>query len=371
MNAAGYVEGHADWNSLMDSPALEVQGVLSSFQYATLYPGDTIEYTFKNGSNYTQTWYAYYSETYGTGPLTTGGDFYNFFVLGLWPANYDDEHPEVWWPVWNTTSEGNSTEPDSNTTPKPLDPYGCATGASTKDNWCSVTSGAYPNNPVVSQKDLAINGGGIVTGYILEDLSTGVLSIPSFVQDTNDIEYFRKAVREFINNATTAKVSKVVIDLQQNSGGSTFLAYDTFAQFFPAIEPYGASRMRSHALADVLGETYTSWWNKPGTNQDDWWNFAALEWIVTNRINADTDNLFASWSEFSGPVMSNGGQFTLPERYNTSDFTFDYAAFNYIPWGRDPDEPTEKTTQPWAAEDIVIVSNSYFTPLLICVANHG
>lgn len=48
----GLLEPHADWNQLMNTPALNIQGGLTTFGgSATLYPGDELDIILKNGSN--------------------------------------------------------------------------------------------------------------------------------------------------------------------------------------------------------------------------------------------------------------------------------------------------------------------------------
>jgi hypothetical protein len=48
----GLLEPHADWNSLMMTPALTIQGGLTIFGgAATLYPGDELNIILKNGSD--------------------------------------------------------------------------------------------------------------------------------------------------------------------------------------------------------------------------------------------------------------------------------------------------------------------------------
>ena len=299
----------------MNSPALDIQPTLSRFQHATLYPGDSrhgheiygsaLNVTFKNGSYYEKRWVAVYIELEDTGPLLTGGDFYNFFVLGLMP-NSSLEHDSDWkW--WPTLPQENSTseEPTGKSETESI----CTQGNVTAQNWCNVSHEAYPNNPIIAQDHLTIRGGGIVTGYVLDDISTGVLSIPSFVQENENAITFRHAVQGFIDAATSAKVKKIVIDLQRNPGGAGFLPYDTFKLFFPSLDPYGASRMRSHELANVLGEAYTGFWSRKDPR-----DIEALqsEWVVTSRLNADTNSTFRSWLEYFGPVAGGGGTFSLP-----------------------------------------------------------
>ncbi|RYO31759.1 hypothetical protein AA0111_g4700 [Alternaria arborescens] len=359
-NSEGFLEPHADWNAIMNNPALDIQGIPSTFQSANLYPGDGIfsdalNFTLQNDTVVKTVWWAICVDCEDTGPLTTGGDFYNYFVLGNLPESYVEGGQ--WWPTMKDESQPPSNDSDSSFNfTAVLEAY-CTEGASSNQNWCMDSHGAYPNNPMTTQADLSIVGGGIVSSYMLDDNSTAVLSIPSFFQDGQDISSFRQAVHDFVGNASQRQASRVIIDLQQNSGGLVLLAYDTFKQFFPSFEPNGASRQRSHELSNILGEAYTEWWNRSGHNQPENSHLAANEWIVTNRINAATGEDFASWSEFYGPEASNGDRFSGSQRYNLSDQSFDYAAFGNYPYGYNPDEPITDTLPPWAPEDIVILTD--------------
>jgi hypothetical protein len=130
--------------------------------------------------------------------LTTGGDFYNFYVLGLAPESY------------NATAYFDSL----------------ATSEGSEDNSTSSTpevthwaNRAYPNTTLVHQEDLGNTG--FVTGYLLDDISTAVLSIPTF---NSDVEPFSAVLGKFIANASDAEAKRLIIDLQQNDGGQTSLA---------------------------------------------------------------------------------------------------------------------------------------------------
>jgi len=85
LQSSGNIEPHADWNALMRSPPLDIQGWLTPFDGAgSFYPGDDLKFVLENGSNIDSSWIAIYNDDVNiTGPLTTGGDMYNFFVLGL------------------------------------------------------------------------------------------------------------------------------------------------------------------------------------------------------------------------------------------------------------------------------------------------
>jgi hypothetical protein len=127
------------------------------------------------------------------------------------------------------------------------------------------------------QANLGITDGGIVTGYFLDGISTGILSIPSFYSTGYDTVDFFISSDYFINNATEKKIEKVIIDLQQNSGGLTYLAISTFKRFFYGINPWIGSRIRSHEMANILGQAYSEWWDSlevggDGVGGDDIFN---------------------------------------------------------------------------------------------------
>lgn len=274
------LEPHADWNQLMGSPAQDIQYSLDVFAGgATFYPGDGLNFMLENGTEVATWWIARYSNPEFTGPLTTGGDFYNYYVLGLIPDSYNHV------PLPDTFNSSLATDG--------------STDFAYLTNWSSISL-AYPYKADVYQPQLAPAGsGGVVTGYLIDDISTGVLSIPSFDQVGWGVGNFSGTVQNFVDNATDADISRVVIDLQQNSGGAVLLAFTTFKQFFPQIDPFAGSRRRSHQLANVLGNVTTSYWET--LSGDDKALLDATEWVVTDRINAATEDNFTSWAEYYGP----------------------------------------------------------------------
>ena len=50
---------------------------------------------------------------------------------------------------------------------------------------------------------------------------------------------------------------------------------------------------------------------------------AANEWVITDRLSAATGKNFSSWSEYQGPITDKGDEFSLVERYDLSNPTFD------------------------------------------------
>lgn len=310
LNSWGYLEPHAEWNDLMSHPTLDIQGGLTIFSGSgTFYPGDAFNITFENSTDPLElSWVAIYNEpANATGPLTTGGDFYNYFVLGLLPDSY------------NPDLGADSTQ---DTTTPALDE-----SEATPGNWTEASYGAFPESPNVSQWDLGLYRDGLVSGYFYEDISTGVLSIPSFDAVPDSIGNWSAAVEDFIRDASAAGLKKVVIDLERNSGGATLLAYLTFKLFFPDLAPFGGSRRRSFEMANTLGSATTEWWTALDENDDSErytkYDAAANEWVITDRLNSANGQNFSSWSEYQGPVVDNGDSFSLTEQYDLANPTFD------------------------------------------------
>ena len=220
LNAVGGLEPHADWNMLMQSAALDIQGYYEIFSgAATFYPGDTINFSFENGtSTGPLPFLAVYNSPGDTGPLETGGDFYNFFVLGFYPEAYFDELE---------AAAASSTTTDDSTTSETSPPA----ATSTTVGWDNP---AYPTSDVV-QPDLSIIGGGTLTGYFLNESSVAVLSIPSFDEYGDALGTFTDTISEFIERSQAAGMKKIVIDLQQNGGGDLFLAIDAFKQVYEVL----------------------------------------------------------------------------------------------------------------------------------------
>ncbi|KAF5846397.1 hypothetical protein GGP41_003794 [Bipolaris sorokiniana] len=344
INAVGGIEPNADWNQLFYTPALAIQGSGGIWDSGVrFYPGDEIELVMENGTDYIDYWLALWKEPYKTGPLTTGGDLYNYFVLNLLPASYDPSG-SFYNPAYAPAEDPvNTTEPVVVPTPE--------------QSWTSISSGAYPN-PDVRQEGLAVVTDGIISGYFLPQVNAATLSIPSFAQYSDSIGDFSSAVGDFISNTTKQGLKRVVIDLQQNTGGTVELAFSTFKRFFPNVDPYAGSRRRNHHLGGIIGEAYTSYFNSLDPSDPDYEYFLAAEWVATSRLNAATGQNFTSWAEYTGPVLEKGDSFSLTERYNLSNSAFTSALFEgWVPLGYSPDSPLEYTTPPFAPENIVILTD--------------
>lgn len=184
-----------------------------------------------------------------------------------------------------------------------------------------------------------------------------MLSVPSLDMFGGALKTAQSAADEFINMSKAGDVEKIVIDLQQNTGGEALLAFDLFKRFFPNIDPYGASRMRAHHAADVMGSYLTAYYAGLSTQDPDYEVLAADEWIALPRINAETDTNFTSWTEFYGPYENNRDTFTTRQRYNLSSEVFTSSAIGEQYGSFRVYNPSPEAVPPYAAENIVLVSS--------------
>ena len=220
-NSIENLEPDADWSDLMSSWAVNIQNDYSIIEfYITFYPGDTITFVFENSTQLEPLpWVAIYNSPEPTEPLATGGDFYNLFVLGLYPASYDSSAPDLC-DTATTRIDSSVSAPDSIS----------SDATATPTSWADI---AYSSTADIYQPNLYPVGEGFVTDYYLRNISTAVLSIPTFQMRDDDIQSFSDTIGNFLNGSHTNGMTKIVIDLQQNLDDQTLLAVDAFKHVRP------------------------------------------------------------------------------------------------------------------------------------------
>ena len=332
-NSVGNIEPNADWNDLMFSWAAYIQNDYSIFQAKVeFFPGDTIALGFDNGTELDpQSWQAIYNSPGYTEPLVTGGDFYNFFVLGFYPASYD---PNALDPCASPDSSSDSSAAAATSVAAAATSISSSvTSISSSEATPSVTSfpdSAYPNNTDIFQPNLYPSGGGFLTGYFLKDLH----SIPTFNMYGDDLQTFSDTVQKFLDAAHAAGLSKVLVDLQQNLGGDTLLAVDTFKHLFPSNDTFRGSRLRAQPYADIIGNTFTTFYqDRKSQNSSEYDDLSASDFVSSSRIDIGTNQNFTSWDQSFGPHLFDGDFFTTVQRENISDSLFDNATLGIDIYG--------------------------------------
>ena len=156
-------------------------------------------------------------------------------------------------------------------------------------------------------------------------------------------------------------MTKIIVDLQQNYGGDVLLATDAFKQFFPPIDPFGGSRLRSFKYSDALGTTFTQYYSDNSLNQSYAETFLDIPWAVLDYIENNNQN-FTSWPEFFGPHRDHGDFFSTVQRNNISSELFDevatggYNGAGIVVYGYG--NRSVSTPPPFASEDIIILTDS-------------
>ncbi|VUC25888.1 unnamed protein product [Clonostachys rosea] len=349
----GLVEPHAEWNVIMQNSAFsfgssgsdDVQSYYPGyFESTPVYNGPSIKGSFANGTSFEWKYQAGSNQLLGKGNLTSGQDIYDNYVM----------NPDF------GSNQKRATKPLDRRSP-PGSPV--AERDSSAVSATAVPLPNYPNNPIVIQSNFS--SGGVVSGYILESDSIGVLSLPSFVAQPGKADplSFHDAVAGFISEASSKGIKKVVIDLSGNPGGNVYLGYDTFKQFFPSGQPGSAVRARVTPQVNTYGSIVTGIARDNGTffDSDTKASFAGIT-LGSGQVNADytlnqNRSAWKSWGSFCTPQPIHGDNFTKLATYNltdprtTEDLGFPMANTNISPGGA--------PAAPWAADDIILLLDGY------------
>lgn len=209
----------------------------------------------------------------------------------------------------------------------------------------------YPA-PVIATKD------GLASGYYLQGEGVNdvaVLSLLSF-HPRSSVE-FQAVISDFLQEAKAAGKKKLVVDLQNNGGGSILLGYDFFRQLFPQIVPDGYSRWKESegymAMARVISavSAYVDPENTPNETlvslYQTWFNYR-------HDLNI-TGQSFQTFLDKFAPHVYENTKYTNIMRWNLTDpLTTKNTTFGS---GIDVSGYGSRAnlTQPFAAEDIILL----------------
>lgn len=363
----GYIEPHAEYNHINWAAASEfntlvaygfmISRTLDSFQQTRLYNGQSLSGRFANGTTFEWVYQAGAMMPLANQEYTSAEMILEEYVHTPRPRSSLNGRSV------QSTYERRSTIPHiipRNDVPVSVSETLRARASSSSGN-TTLRIPSYPGNPDVVQRNFGL--GGYVSGYILEDLSVGVLSIPSFqtgaggLNDPGSSVSFSKAVRDFIQKARDAKVGKIVIDLSGNTGGTILQGIDTFKQLFPDAEPPLNVRGAATPVHNTLGRLLTGIVADDGSlftnsSTSDLKSLGAFIALVNTDSTDHEGRRWRSYDDFFGPVEYNGGNFTNLVRYNLSDpSTTSAIGQNITGYG----DNTVSYEAPWSGDDIVLL----------------
>lgn len=217
-----------------------------------------------------------------------------------------------------------------------------------------VPSPGYPT-PFVSETN-NLNAGYFIDAPGYEDVA--VLVVRSFVGTEDDEVPFQAVNTYFIETAAAMGKTKLIIDVSANGGGTILQGYDIFKQLFPSVLPYGASRYRAHEAFNLLGEQSSYLSGLVPRSLDANVTYSDIESSALNyRTDANVNyQPFTSWPEKYGPDVlgPQPDNFSSIIRWNLSDVLTPLNSGGIDVSGYL--NRTNITAQPFAAENIIIVS---------------
>lgn len=173
----------------------------------------------------------------------------------------------------------------------------------------SPTKAVVPGYPI----PISLHSEGAVAGYFLNDNydNVAVLTIHTFAPRTESFGEFQAVVKHFLDACRVAGKSKLIVDIRNNPGGDSRLAYDIFKRLFPdAGDPYDPSRFRNHEACNILGQFY---FDRSVNGAVDGNLLSPQFWVNS------TYGRFESWRNMYGPYGEyNGDKFSAMTFENVS-----------------------------------------------------
>ncbi|KAH7324130.1 hypothetical protein B0I35DRAFT_496319 [Stachybotrys elegans] len=382
--ALGTIEPHADWNTLMWNGPLQwgIKGgdttgaagfTFTGLELTSEYNGPTLSGRFANGTDFEWFYTASASRDLTKDKLTSARAIRDELIYAIPQVKKEPESPQE--PAEKKPAAKAGTRSRFSDELRALDKIRVLDGnmlaldsRQASDNKPANLSAVplfnYPQDPVVTQEFFGV--GGLVSGYILEEDSIGVLSIPTFQagkEGPTAAASFSKAVDEFITVAKEAGVEKIIIDLSGNGGGTIFQGYDTAWRFFPSLAPTNSNRMRYTRQWDFVGTFLTAAIQDEGEvlGQEGYLlayelaagsiPFAAGPWSLTKDGEAwESWDAFYEANEIYGDLFSNRATYNFLDSGLANSYGQDVAG-----WGAN--QLTYEA--PWAPENVILLHDGF------------
>jgi len=211
----------------------------------------------------------------------------------------------------------------------------------------------YPT-PIIATKDGTL-GGYYLSGDGLDDVA--VLSVLSF--SPSSVVEFQTVAETFLADAKRDGKKKLVVDLSANNGGAILQAYDLFRQLFPKTVQVGLTRFRNNPIqkeAVTINQKILPEGFDPATG--DYWQQVAWEksWNYRHDLNSEGKKFNSTEEKWADHKVGDSNHSSLVQ-WDPSDpyaTTEGPTAFGTVITGYGN---RTNFTQPFAADDIIMVSN--------------
>lgn len=195
----------------------------------------------------------------------------------------------------------------------------------------------------------------LVVGYYpeepgLEDVA--VLGVPTFETESETLDAqadFAEIANYFVHNATKDGKKKIIIDVQNNPGGTVNSGFALFSIFFPNETLYSATRFRAHDAMHFMGTIFNA-----GDNSENA-TVAETGLTVDSVVKPDQESTFKDWKDLFGPYKAGG----IPSSAVVAEFDFaDIVDPVENPMDTDGlGGDLDATTPPFAPEDIIVLTD--------------
>ena len=214
----------------------------------------------------------------------------------------------------------------------------------------------------------------LIVGYFLDDpllADVAVLSVPTFeTADTapnggnlpnTSVADFATAAQDFVDTARAAGKTKIIIDVSGNPGGEVVSGYGLLSIFFPDETIYSATRFRTHPAIELMAQIFNA--GNASSGDEVTGTPLSLPQVAPAQITPIT-----TVQELIGPYYVLG----TPSSALVAEFNWTQAANPSQPIDIDGQGgPLNETMQPFATEDIIIVSGHRSIYLYMHIFSEG
>lgn len=215
---------------------------------------------------------------------------------------------------------------------------------------------------------------GIFTGYFLNDTGfedVAVLRITGFQPPASAAqgwsEAVQKMVQDFLAASTEKGRHKLILDLQNNDGGSVTLSADLFAQLFPGYPTVAKVNRRAHLgwelISKAVGQDVLDLQTaKQDTNGSIMLNLDQLSFQFMDQawplaFEADGKH-FEDWKAYYGPVQHHNGNTTRFFQTDLADERQTFSSANDIGLiVSGANNRTNMQASPFQPENVIVLSN--------------
>ncbi|EXJ83955.1 hypothetical protein A1O3_04622 [Capronia epimyces CBS 606.96] len=321
----------AAWNAMF----YELVSPVGTFPFVVNgFPGTSNNVTFANGTSRVFPIIASTDQDFTN--VTDGKSFYQAFCNATVKMDLASASAAA---TATTVASSSSSSSTSTRTPQP--------SGSNPD----FSKPGFPS-PVVSDGDSTL------AGYFLNAPGyegTAVLSVFSF--DPADTQSFIDALTFFLDECRRENKTHLVIDVSGNGGGNILLAFETFKQLFPSVDPYLTSSRRANSQLEVLTKFFSTFSTMTRENVTAFLDAGGDSDYDATSLDNSAGQAYATWKDYWHPFEVHNDSFTPLARYNLSNVLGSEVSDGLVVSGYGNNTGSLSPRQPFPSENVIVVTD--------------